>query len=96
MVYIVNNKGQNFEAAEKYGELKNITSGTQPIFNTAELKKRIKRGLADFDPEKDYILCVGPSWLLMIVASYLANKPVKYLVFDAINQSYILQNLGGM
>lgn len=100
MVYVANNKGQNLEAAKQYGNIKDITSGNQPLFETKEMVSRVVRGLKDFKPEKDYIACVGPSLLLMIISAYLATKfpstKIKYLVFDAKAQTYRLQYLGGM
>jgi hypothetical protein len=95
MVYILNNNRQNFEAARKFGELKDVTSGKQRIFDTQEMLHRIRMGTENFDPTNDLLLCAGPSWLIAIASSYLVHKHkrVRFLVFDAVAQDYKIRKL---
>lgn len=99
-VYIVNNMVHDYSSAAKFGELVNATEGKVPIFKTDISSEWLERTLKDFT-EEDYLLLSGPTILCImahiIVVRALKDKRqptvIKFLVFDAKEQSYIVRHL---
>jgi len=90
MVYIVNEGGHDYSAASSFGELKILTKGNLPVFSLDRIRERIKRGLKQFDPEKDFILLSGSLVPNVITVSLLVKKfgQIKILIFDAKKGNY--------
>ena len=93
-VYIVNNTNHDYSKAEQYGELVDVTKGNVPIFKTSLLKAILEEGLADFT-EDDYLLLAGPAILCVMASTVVFSKfeTVKFLVFDAKQQDYVVRHL---
>ena len=58
------------------------------------MKSILEEGLADFT-EDDYLLVSGPAILCIMASTVLFNKfdTVKFLVFDAKQQDYVVRHL---
>jgi hypothetical protein len=93
-VFVINSSYHSYDKASKFGELVSITEGKVPIFKTDTVVDMVKKGLQDFSSD-DYILVSGPAWLCMIVSVILFTKhyTVKFVVFDAKEQDYIVRHL---
>ena len=93
-VYVVNNANHDYSKAEQYGELVYITKGRVPIFKTSTVRAMLEEGLVDFT-EDDYLLLAGPAILSVMASVVLFNKfeTVKFLVFDAKQQDYVVRHL---
>ena len=93
-VYIANNHIHDFKPAAKYGELVDVTKDKAPIFKTDVMKHILEEALADFKKD-DYILLTGPTLLCVMITTILARKfdTIKYLVFDAKLQEYVVRHI---
>ena len=93
-VYIVNNTNHDYSKAKQYGEPVYITKGKLPIFKTNTVKAMLEKGLAKFTKD-DYLLISGPAIVNVMAATILYNKfdTVKFLVFDAKQQDYVVRHL---
>ena len=93
-VYIVNNANHDYSKAEQYGELVYVTRGKLPIFKTSTVRVMLEKGLAEFTKD-DYLLISGPAIVSVMAATVLYNKfdTVKFLVFDAKQQDYVVRHL---
>lgn len=89
-VWVVNESGHNFEAAEEYGELVPLTQGKVNIFNTERLYAEFQEKMRNLQPE-DWILLSG-NMVLNILATMVALKrqgEVRILIYDVINKEYV-------
>lgn len=93
-VYIANNTNHDYSKAEQYGQLVDVTNGKAPIFKTSLMRTILEEELADFT-EDDYLLVSGPAILCIMASTVLFNKfeTVKFLVFDAKQQDYVVRHL---
>ena len=93
-VYILNNTIHDYSKAKRYGKLVNVTKGKVPIFKTSTVRAMLEKGLADFTKD-DYLLLAGPAILSVMASAILFNKfdTVKFLVFDAKQQDYVVRHL---
>jgi hypothetical protein len=93
-VYIVNNANHDYSKAEQYGELVYVTRGKLPIFKTNTVRAMLEKGLVKFTKD-DYLLISGPAIVSVMAATVLYNKfdTVKFLVFDAKQQDYVVRHL---
>lgn len=93
-VYIVNNANHDYSKAEQYGELMYVTRGKVPIFKTSTVRAMLEKGLVEFTKD-DYLLISGPAIVSVMAATVLYNKfdTVKFLVFDAKQQDYVVRHL---
>lgn len=93
-VYILNNTIHDYSKAKRYGKLVDVTKGKVPIFKTSTVRAMLEEGLADFT-EDDYLLLAGPTILSVMASVILFNKfeTVKFLVFDAKQQDYVVRHL---
>lgn len=93
-VFVVNNANHDYSKAEQYGELVYITKGKLPIFKTNTVKAMLEKGLVKFSKD-DYLLISGPAIVNVMAATILYNKfdTVKFLVFDAKQQDYVVRHL---
>lgn len=93
-VYILNNTHHDYSKAKRYGKLVDVTKGKVPIFKTSTVRAMLEEELADFT-EDDYLLLAGPAILSVIASAILFNKfeTVKFLVFDAKQQDYVVRHL---
>ncbi len=93
-VYVVNDINHDYSKAERYGELVYVTRGKIPIFKTCIVRAMLEIGLVKFTKD-DYLLISGPAIVNIIAATLLFNKfdTVKFLVFDAKQQDYIVRHL---
>lgn len=93
-VFIVNSTDHNYSSAKKYGELHNVTDGKLPIFKTDAMIGILKVVLEKFSAN-DYLLISGPAWLTIMAAAMLFTKfvEIKFLVFDAKEQAYVVRHL---
>ena len=58
-VWVANESGHDYEAAEQYGSLKRLTLGNQTPFRLDRLLAHITRGICRFTDEDDYLLISG-------------------------------------
>lgn len=93
-VYVVNNANHDYSKAEQYGELVYVTKGKLPIFKTSTVRAMLEKGLVKFTKD-DYLLISGPAIVSIMAATILYNKfdIVKFLVFDAKQQDYVVRHL---
>lgn len=93
-VYVVNKTTHDYSVAGRFGEVVYITEGKVPIFKTDEVVTLVHKALVDFT-DKDYILVAGPSILSIIVstAAFSRCSTVKFLIFDAKIQAYIVRHI---
>jgi len=93
-VYVVNNANYDYSKAEQYGELIYVTRGKLPIFKTNTVRAMLEKGLVKFTKD-DYLLISGPAIVSVMAATILYNKfdTVKFLVFDAKQQDYVVRHL---
>ena len=93
-VYVVNNTNHDYSKAEQYGELVYVTKGKLPIFKTNTVRAILEKGLVKFTKD-DYLLISGPAIVNIMAATILYNKfdTVKFLVFDAKQQDYVVRHL---
>ena len=93
-VYIVNNTNHDYSKAKRYGKLVDVTKGRVPIFKTSTVRAMLEEGLVDF-AEDDYLLLAGPAILCVLASTVLFSKfeTVKFLVFDAKQQDYVVRHL---
>ena len=93
-VYVVNSTNHDYSKAEQYGELVYVTKGKLPIFKTTTVKAILEKGLVKFTKD-DYLLISGPAIVNVMAATVLYNKfdTVKFLVFDAKQQDYVVRHL---
>ena len=93
-VYVVNNTNHDYSKAEQYGELVYITKGKLPIFKTNTVRAMLEKGLVKFTKD-DYLLISGPAIVSVMAATILYNNfdSVKFLVFDAYLQDYVVRHL---
>ena len=93
-VYIVNSANHDYSKAEQYGELVYVTRGKLPIFKTNTVRAMLEKGLVKFTKD-DYLLISGPAIVSVMAATILYNKfdTVKFLVFDAKQQDYVVRHL---
>ena len=93
-VYVVNNANYDYSKAEQYGELVYVTKGKLPIFRTSTVRAMLEKGLVKFTKD-DYLLISGPAIVSVMAATILYNKfdTVKFLVFDAKQQDYVVRHL---
>jgi len=93
-VYVVNNTNHDYSKAEQYGELVYVTKGKLPIFKTNTVRAMLEKGLVKFTKD-DYLLISGPAIVSVMAAIILFNKfdTVKFLVFDAKQQDYVVRHL---
>jgi hypothetical protein len=95
-VYIVNQAGHDFEAAEKFGDLVSITEGNINVFRPDRSLFTIKQSLTSFT-ENDYLLLSGNTFgnaMAAIVAACTLRVPnLNLLVYDAKNQRYLHHRL---
>ena len=93
-VYVVNNANHDYSKAEQYGELMYVTRGKLPIFKTSTVRAMLEKGLVKFTKD-DYLLISGPAIVSIMAATILYNKfdIVKFLVFDAKQQDYVVRHL---
>ena len=93
-VYIVNSANHDYSKAEQYGELVYVTRGKLPIFKTSTVRAMLEKGLVKFTKD-DYLLISGPAIVSVMAATILYNKfdTVKFLVFDAKQQDYVVRHL---
>lgn len=93
-VFIINNMTHNYSKAEKFGELVDITNGKMPIFKTDVMSGILKDGLEDFSND-DYLLISGPALLCIMAAqaAFVKFDEVKFLIFDAKIQDYVVRHL---
>lgn len=94
-VFVINDSGQDFKKAKRFGELVVVTSGRVPIFNGLTTCEEISKGLKDFDISEDYLLIVGPPMLTAFSVLEVAHKGpfIKVLMFDAKQQNYTVRHL---
>ncbi len=93
-VYVVNNTNHDYSKAEQYGELVYVTKGKLPIFKTNTVRAMLEKGLVKFTKD-DYLLISGPVIVNIMAATILYNKfdTVKFLIFDAKQQDYVVRHL---
>ena len=93
-VYVVNNANHDYSKAEQYGELMYVTRGKLPIFKTSTVRAMLEKGLVKFAKD-DYLLISGPAIVNIMAATLLYNKfdTVKFLIFDAKQQDYVVRHL---
>jgi len=93
-VYVVNNANYDYSKAEQYGELIYVTRGKLPIFKTNTVRAMLEKGLVKFTKD-DYLLISGPAIVSVMAATILYNNfdTVKFLVFDAKQQDYVVRHL---
>ena len=93
-VYVVNNTNHDYSKAEQYGELVYVTKGKLPIFKTNTVRAMLEKGLVKFSKD-DYLLISGPAIVSIMAATILYNNfdTVKFLVFDAKQQDYVVRHL---
>ncbi len=93
-VYIVNSANHDYSKAEQYGELVYVTKGKIPIFKTSTVRAMLEKGLVKFTKD-DYLLISGPAIVNIMAATILYNKfdTVKFLIFDAKQQDYVVRHL---
>jgi len=93
-VYVVNNANYDYSKAEQYGELVYVTKGKLPIFRTSTVRAMLEKGLVKFTKD-DYLLISGPAIVSVMAATILYNNfdTVKFLVFDAKQQDYVVRHL---
>ena len=71
-VYVVNDSGHDFSAAEKYGKLKFLSSGHINRYNTNEMYRLFTARLEKSRPT-DFILCTSLTQMNMIAAAIMAR-----------------------
>lgn len=93
-VYVVNNTNHDYSKTEQYGELVYVTKGKLPIFKTNTVRAMLEKGLVKFTKD-DYLLISGPAIVNIMAATILYNKfdTVKFLIFDAKQQDYVVRHL---
>ncbi len=93
-VYVVNYTNHDYSKAKQYGELVYITKGKLSIFKTNTVRAMLEKGLVKFTKD-DYLLISGPAIVNVMAAIILYNKlnTVKFLVFDAKQQDYVVRHL---
>ena len=72
-VYIVNNSGHDFSAAEPFGELVFLTEGLFDRYNVTGMYRAFSPLLASSSPE-DFILHSGPGVMSAVACSIFAAK----------------------
>ena len=93
-VYVVNNSGHNFTAAERYGKLVYLTSGKINIFATDRLIQELKGKLKGAE-KGDFLLLSGYALLNIIVFNILMHKHgrVSVLIYDFHKREYVRRDL---
>ncbi len=72
-VVIVNNSGQNFKDAARFGTIYNLTKGRLNLSDLTKLKYNLLRKLETLN-ENDIFVVTGPTVLNIIVADYYLKK----------------------
>ena len=90
-VFIVNYAGYDYSAAMKYGKLVPVTRGTVDIFKDRRMAYDITQALEDFDPETDYLLFSGSSFINVVASGILLSRFPKYkcLIYGAKRGDYV-------
>ena len=82
-VYIINDSGHDFSAAEHFGNLVRLSYGTVPKFETTEIIRKVLPVIARSAPD-DFIIHSGPTVMFMLtcVLFALQHKKLNLLVFN--------------
>jgi hypothetical protein len=93
IVFITNQRSQDFSAATKFGILVAITSGTVNIFNVDSLQRKIQENLTEYNPAIDSIMIAGNAVVAgMVIAEIVRLYPeskIRLLIYDGMNQDYV-------
>lgn len=101
-VFITNDSGQNYQAAEQFGDLVRLTRGPVDIFHPNLVQRIITSKLEEgFDNLRDFVLIAGAALPCALLFAELAlrGKPtsdavlIKCLMFDVKTQKYILRTV---
>jgi len=71
-VFIVNDSGHDYSAAEKFGELVPLSTGTVNKYHLTKMLRTFEPLMKDSSPD-DYILQSGPSVMNCIACAYFAS-----------------------
>lgn len=90
-VWIVNKRNHDYHDAEKYGQIRALTSGKVNIFKVEQLAKEIKETLDKYANEDDYIVLAGYILANIIAVHYFLIKfgKANILIWDANHNKYV-------
>lgn len=93
-VFITNDAGLNFTAAERYGELVRCSSGKLNVFNPERVASEVATALSSFT-DQDYLLLAGGSMSMLFAGMYLPDniQRLRLLVWDAKGQDYFVRTI---
>lgn len=99
-VYVVQEQGKlDYSDAERFGEVKFLTrfeyNGLRNSHRNKLVTSDIRLGLADFHPDRDYLLMTGSPvsmgyafWLVMLKASQAGHSKLNILQWDRESYQY--------
>ncbi len=97
-VVIVNNSGQNFKEAARFGAVYNLTKGRLNLSDLTKLKFNLLRKLETLN-ENDIFVVTGPTVLNIIVSDYYLKKfktmRILGLSRDSKGYNYKVQTIEG-
>ena len=73
IVYVINDSGHDFTAAEEYGLIEVMTQGTIDKFNLTSMHRVFEPFLAESKPG-DYLVQSGPAVMAAVACSMFAAK----------------------
>lgn len=93
-VFITNDAGLDFRAAEQFGQLVRCTTGKLNVYSPDRVAAEMQRALSVFR-EGDYLLPVGGALSMIFAGMYLPDhlKRVQLLVYDAKLAVYIVRTI---
>ena len=87
-VYVVNDGGHDFSAAESFGPLVFLSKGPINRYATTQMYRKFSEKLKDSKPH-DYILCTALTQMNMIAAAIMAAKHGKLNLLIHKNNGYV-------
>lgn len=91
-VWIPNNSGHDFSAAERWGNLRFLTEGSINRFAVADMHRSFVPALAESEPE-DYLLVTSLTIMNVVAAAILAAKHGRLNLLLFHNAAYIERRL---
>lgn len=99
-VFITNDSGQDYSAAEQYGDLIKLTKGPCNIFHPEDVKTQIESKLYEnkFNNKVDFVLLAGAALPCALLFAHVAVRgytnddgevKVQCLMFDVKRQEYV-------
>lgn len=93
-VFILNDGGQNYQPAEKFGELIYCTEGKLDKFDISNMYRELSETLADSEPH-DYIVLTSLSSLCSVACAMMGSMhgELHLLVYDVKTSEYVARDL---